>query len=196
MASNLKIKKFVVGPLFTNCYLVYFKNRGIIIDPGGFPDEILDFIEKNKIKIDYIINTHYHSDHTFANNFLKEKTKAKIAIYELEKDYIKFPVDKFLTDGEKIIIGKENLKVLHTPGHTKGSICLFGKNLVFSGDTLFKEGFGRTDLLGGSEKELQNSLNLLSNKIKEGTIIYPGHGESFVFKKDILNKKGRQSGFK
>lgn len=173
------IKNFVLGPLLTNCYIVYLGNEGIVIDPGGFPDDIIDFLKKNKIKVNFIVNTHFHPDHTFGNEVLKEKTGAKILIHEQEKEYINFKADKFLKEGDEIFIKEKALKVFHTPGHTKGSISLLGENFIFTGDTLFKDGVGRTDLVGGSEEDLQKSLLKLSKIIKEGMMIYPGHGEIF-----------------
>lgn len=179
MTEKLKVKRFIVGPLLTNCYLVYFKNKGFVIDPGGMLDDLLSFVEKQKIKIDFIFNTHYHTDHIFANDFLREKTKAKVLIHQLERDYISFNPDKFLKGGEIFSLGKEKLEVFHTPGHTKGSICVFGDYFVFSGDTFFKDSIGRTDLLGGSEEEMKKSLFKISKKVKKGMIVYPGHGEFF-----------------
>lgn len=179
----LKVKKFTIGPLLTNCYLVYLDKESIVIDPGGYPDDIIDFISKQKIKVKFIINTHFHPDHTFGNKILKEKTGAKILIHEKEKEYINFRPDKFLKNGDKIFIKNEFLKVLHTPGHTEGSISLFGENIIFSGDTFFKEGVGRTDLVGGSEEKLKNSLLKIFELIKDGTVVFPGHGETFEIKK-------------
>lgn len=170
------IKLLVVGPLLTNCYLVTSNDELLIIDPGGDTDRILREIET---KVKYIINTHGHLDHTFANEKIRKETTAPILIHQAEKDFIKFKADKFLKDGDEIKIGKEKLKVIHTPGHTKGSICLLGENFVFTGDTLFKDGQGRTDLPGGSEKDLEKSLEKLKKILRPGMIIYPGHGEIF-----------------
>jgi len=114
-----------------------------------------------------------------ANEKIKKATGAKILIHEAEKDFINFEADGFLEDGDEIKIGDSVLKVLHTPGHTKGSICLLGKNFVFTGDTLFKDGCGRTDLPGSSQKDMENSLEKLSKLLKPGTTVYPGHGEIF-----------------
>ena len=103
-------------------------------------------------------------------------------IHKREKDFIKFKVDKFLKDGEEIKIGEISLEIIHTPGHTKGSICLFRDGLIFTGDTIFKDGYGRTDLAGGSQKDLENSLKKLSKILKPKMKIYPGHGEIFEIK--------------
>jgi glyoxylase-like metal-dependent hydrolase (beta-lactamase superfamily II) len=106
---------------------------------------------------------------------------AKILIHEAEKDFLKFEPDEFLTDGSEIKIGKTYLRVIHTPGHTKGSISLLGNGFIFTGDTIFKDGFGRTDLLGGSPADLEFSLSKLKKIFKTGMKIYPGHGDVFKY---------------
>lgn len=173
----MEIKKLVVGPLLTNCYILISNEEAIVIDPGADLKSILKEIEGKKLT--YIILTHYHWDHILAAQKLREKTEAKILIHKGEKDFIKFQPDQFLEGGEEIKIGKEYLKIIHTPGHTKGSISILGEDFIFVGDTIFEEGVGRTDLPGGSEKDLENSLKKLEKIIKKGMEIYPGHGNSF-----------------
>ena len=175
----MTIKLLVVGPLLTNCYLLIGDDELLVIDPGGEPEKILEEINNQKAKLKYIINTHCHPDHTFGNEKIRKETSAPILIHQAERDFIKFKADKFLKEGDEIKIGKEKLKVIHTPGHTKGSICLVGESFIFTGDTLFKDGVGRTDLPGGSEKDLEKSLEKLKKILKSGLIIYPGHGETF-----------------
>lgn len=175
----MKIKHFILGYFATNSYLLFSKREVGIIDPGGEAEKIVQEIKSKKSKAKYIINTHWHIDHILANLKIKKETGAKILIHEAERDFIKFKPDKFLKDGEKIEIGDVILKVVHTPGHTKGSICLLGENIIFTGDTLFKDGYGRTDLPGGSQKELESSLEKLSKLLKPGMKVYPGHGEIF-----------------
>ena len=175
----MEIKRLIVGELETNCYLLISENELGIIDPGGEADKILKEIEKAKVKPKYIINTHCQPDHILANEKIKKATGAKILIHEAEKDFINFEADRFLEDGDEIKIGESVLKVLHTPGHTQGSICLLDEDFVFTGDTLFKDGCGRTDLPGSSQKDMENSLEKLSKLLKPGTIVYPGHGEIF-----------------
>ena len=137
----------------------------LIIDPGGEGGKILKEIEVTGAKLKYIINTHNHPDHISANEKIRQVTGAEILID--------------LKNGDEIRIGNSVLKVIQTPGHTKDSICLLGKGFIFTGDTLFKDGKGRTDLPGGSEKDLEKSLEKLKKIIKPGTIVYPGHGEIF-----------------
>ena len=175
----MEIELLVVGPLLTNCYLVISKGELLIIDPGGEGRKVLQEAKKTKARVKYIVNTHGHPDHIFANEEIRKETGAKILIHEAEKDFIRFSVDTFLKDGDKIKIGESVLRVLLTPGHTKGSICLLGENSIFTGDTLFKDGYGRTDLPGGSEKELEKSLEKLKKILKPGIAVYPGHGEIF-----------------
>ncbi len=180
----MEIKRLIVGDLETNCYLLISENKLIIIDPGGGVEKILKEIKEIKAKPKYIINTHCHPDHISANEGVKKETGAEILN---------------LKDKSEIKIGKDILKVIHTPGHTKDSICLLGKNFIFTGDTLFKNGYGRTDLPGGSQKELEESLEKLSKLLKLGSMnlcfisrlaplrgarrmtVYPGHGEIFQF---------------
>lgn len=173
----MEIKHFIVGPLLTNCYLIFSKDKAAVIDPGGGLKEILKEIGSKKLE--YIILTHCHWDHLLGALKLKEKTGAKILIHQGEKEFIKFQIDRFLKDGEEIKIGDFILKVIHTPGHSKGSICLVGENEIFTGDTIFKDGYGRTDLRGGSQKDLENSLKKLSKILKPKMRVYPGHGEIF-----------------
>lgn len=170
----MKIKRLIVGELETNCYLLISKKEAAIIDPGGEAGKILKEIESSKAKVKYIINTHCHLDHILANKELSEKTGA--AILSGKKENVS---GLTLKDGDKIKIGKVVLKIIHTPGHAKESICLLGKNFIFTGDTLFKDGYGRTDLPGGSQMELEESLQKLSKIIKPGMAVYPGHGNIF-----------------
>jgi len=162
-----KINSLKIGFLETNCYLLKSDHELGIIDPGGEPEKILKEIKEMKVKPKYIINTHSHSDHTSANKKVKEATGAEILIPK---------------ENEEIKIGESVLKVIFTPGHTKDSICLLGKNFIFTGDTLFKDGHGRTNLPGGSEEEMEKSLGKLSKTIKPGITVYPGHGEIFEYK--------------
>lgn len=173
------IEHLRVGDLETNCYLLSSEQEIAIIDPGGEPQKILNKISLLEGKPKYIINTHWHPDHILADKELKQKTDAKILIHKEEEDFINFTPDKFLEEGDKIQLGNDTLKVIHTPGHSKGSICLIGRDIIFSGDTVFKGGYGRTDLIGGSSKEMESSLKKLYQFTEPGIIIYPGHGEEF-----------------
>ena len=165
----MEIKHLIVGELGTNCYLLISGNELGIIDPGGEANKILKEIEKAKAKPKYIINTHCHPDHILANEKIEKETGVTILTH--------------LEDGDEIKIGESVLKVLHTPGHTKGSICLLDEDFAFTGDTLFKDGCGRTDLPGSSQKDMEESLGKLSKLLKPGATVYPGHGEIFKYRK-------------
>ncbi|PIS39743.1 MAG: MBL fold metallo-hydrolase [Candidatus Nealsonbacteria bacterium CG08_land_8_20_14_0_20_38_20] len=178
----MRIKRLIVGELATNCYLLVSEKEAAVIDPGGDAEKILEEITSSGAKIKYIINTHYHPDHTLANEKISEKTGAEILIHQAEKDFINFKASRFLKEDDEIKIGEISLEVIHTPGHTKGSICLTGEDFIFTGDTLFKDGQGRTDLPGGSAEEIEESLEKLKKLFKPGILIYPGHGDIFKIK--------------
>jgi len=182
------IQKLVVGELETNCYLFYDEKskQGIVIDPGADADKIIDEITCRKLVIVYIINTHGHIDHIGANAQLKKFTKAKLLIHKDDTPWLTFfssaSADAFLQENQILEFGPYRLKVLHTPGHTKGSICLLNQttvtdnNYIFTGDTLFCGGIGRTDLPGGDEKKIIESIRNKLFTLPEETIFYPGHG--------------------
>lgn len=182
MNEQITIKRLVAGQLEANCYLIVSAGELLVVDPGGDADVLLREIKKTGAKVKYIVNTHYHADHISANEKIKEKTGAKILIHEAEKDFIDFIPDEFLKNNNQIRIGKHTLTIIHSPGHTKGSICLLDENFIFTGDTLFEDGCGRTDLPGGSEKEMNDSLKKVGELLKSEMTIYPGHGAPFVFK--------------
>lgn len=179
----MDIKKITVGELATNCYLLISNNEALIIDPGDQARDILKEINNSRAKAKMIVNTHYHFDHVGANSELKKATGALIAIHELEKPFIEFVPDIWLKDGDIINVGGVPLKVLGTPGHTPGGVCLIGSLFLFSGDTLFDGAIGRMDLPGGSISDMENSLAALDKLIPGGTKVYPGHGETFEYKK-------------
>jgi len=159
----MELKHLIVGPLLTNCYILISEGEALVIDPGGGLKRILKEIGEAKLK--YIVLTHCHWDHLLAAPKLKKATGAKILTNLKEDDEIK--------------VGDSVLKVISTPGHTKESICLLAEDFIFTGDTLFEDGTGRTDLPGGSQKDLEDSLSKLKKILKPGTKIYPGHGPTF-----------------
>ena len=175
----MRIERLIVGRLETNCYLVISDKELAVIDPGDEIKKVLAAIRKENITPKFIINTHYHFDHTYYSLEIKKIIGGKVLFHRAEQDYIDFKADQLLDDGDKVKIGKIILKVIYTPGHTSGSICLLGDNFIFTGDTLFENGCGRTDLPGGSDKAMQKSLKKLAKIIKLGMVIYPGHGNIF-----------------
>jgi glyoxylase-like metal-dependent hydrolase (beta-lactamase superfamily II) len=182
------IQRLILGEFQTNTYLLYSQNELAVIDPAG--EAVLDEI---KIPPKYIINTHGHIDHISANRVVKDKTNARLLIHEDDapllikphKNLSLFtgslvkspPADLLLKEDDTIVIGALELRVIHTPGHTKGGICLLAKEFVFSGDTLFYDSIGRTDLPGGSEKEIFESLKKLLDLLTDDMMVYPGHGD-------------------
>ena len=181
------IETFTVGGLSTNCYIVSSQQTkdAIVIDPGidltFEADEIFDYIDEAGLKVKLIVNTHGHSDHINGDAIFQEKYNVPICIHRLDAVSLavlqnqNFPANVLLEDGSIIEFGDQLLKVMHTPGHTPGSICLVDERLVFTGDTLFAGGIGRTDFPGGSYRDMQLSLQKLQN-LPENFLIYPGHG--------------------
>ncbi|MCW4000920.1 MAG: MBL fold metallo-hydrolase [Candidatus Bathyarchaeota archaeon] len=182
------IETFTVGMLSTNCYVAscHDTKEAIIIDPGvdyeAEAQQITEYIEGAQLKIKYIINTHGHGDHIKGDRFLQEKYCVPILIHKLDAYFIEglpaanAPPNVLLEEGSIITFGKETLKVLHTPGHTRGCICLLGEHLIFTGDTLFAGGIGRTDFPEGSMSDMNRSLQRL-DELPDGLLVYPGHGE-------------------
>jgi len=146
-------------------------SEAIILDPSWDLVELELIIKKNSLKIKYIVNTHHHFDHTLGNEAMVESTKSPIIQHELSE----LKHDISVKDGDIIDFGNSKLKVLHTPGHSKDSICLIGDGKLFSGDTLFVGNCGRIDLPGGSAKELYHSLFDVLYSLDDELIMYPGH---------------------
>lgn len=194
----MKIKKMVLGQFFVNCYIVTCEKTGkcAIIDPGADSEKIKEEIEKEKLVPEIIINTHGHFDHIAEN----EKFNLPVYIHRDDEEFLKNPEknlsaffsspyicgSKTITvkEGDIIKIGDVSLQVIHTPGHTPGSICLIAEGISFTGDTLFAGGIGRTDFPGGNEEKLINSINKKLFTLPEKTIIYPGHGDISTIEKE------------
>jgi len=173
------IKRFTVGWLSTNCYVVGCEEtkEAVVIDPGmdseREAEEILKFIKQNDFRIKYIINTHGHPDHISGNAVMKKATGAPILIHENDAERVQ--ADRKLRDGDVLQVGAFKLVVLHTPGHTKDGISLLGDNVVFTGDTLFPGSVGRTDFPGGSFEELMRSIKTKLLCLPDSFKVYPGH---------------------
>lgn len=177
------VKMFTVGLLATNCFLVGDKEAGeaVVIDPGfeegSEVKKVFSEIAHSKLKVKFIVNTHGHPDHVGGNRVLKEYCRAPILIHEQDFSLLSSPpADRKLRDGELIEVGNVRLRVVHTPGHSKGSIILLGSDEVFSGDTLFAGSIGRYDLAGGSLDELVSSLKNKVLTLPDRFRVYPGHG--------------------
>ena len=187
------LKKVVVGPLGSNCYIVGSESNkeGMIIDPGDEAEVILRKVKDLGLEIRSIVLTHGHIDHIGALKEVKKATGAEVAIHTDEAKSLQgqssstllglayptpLPPDRLLQDGDSLDIGDLHFWVLHTPGHSPGGICLSGEGVVFSGDTLFNCGIGRTDLPGGNSSQLMNSIHTKLMTLPDNTIVYPGHG--------------------
>ena len=196
------IERLVVGPLAGNCYIMKSGEELAVVDPGGDADLILERIAGLGGTVRYVLNTHGHIDHVAANRPVLEATGAKLLIHELDaplmsdpdlnlESLIGFPVrlatpDRLLRRDDVVEVGDERLKVIHTPGHTPGGICLLGDGFAFTGDTLFLDSVGRIDLPGGSEPEMRASLLLLQATVPRTTMLYPGHNEPGTMARALL----------
>src|SRR3984957_6907221 len=206
-----------VGLLKCNCHIVGDPQTldAAVIDPGDDVDSILELIARHKLKVRAILNTHAHIDHVGGLKKMREATSAPVLMHqadlslykalEMQAQWIQWAtpelteVDEFLTEGKSIKWGDYELRVMHTPGHTEGSVCLYlprdAKSaivgatprratsthlpgLLFAGDTLFEGSIGRTDLWGGSMREIMRSLKNKVLALPDETIVFPGHGPS------------------
>jgi hydroxyacylglutathione hydrolase len=195
----LNIKSFEFNPFQENTYILYNEfNECIIIDPGCYfdaeKDEMVAFINEQKIKPTLLLNTHCHLDHIFGNKFISEKYDLDLHIHEMEKPVLDFapasglmysvPFDNYsgkinyLTPGEPIKFGADELDVLFTPGHSPGSVSFYSRknNFVVSGDALFKNSVGRSDLPGGNHDVLIKSIKEKLLTLPDDTLVYSGHG--------------------
>lgn len=187
------VHTLTLGPMQANCYLLECEetHSAIVIDPGDDAEVILDILEKRKLNLEFIINTHGHIDHISANADLKKKTSAKLYIHRLDADMIINPqknlssfigrdisspsADKILEDGDNLEVGTIILKVIHTPGHSPGSICLLADESVFTGDLLFAGSIGRYDFPGSSYNQIISSLKMIM-ELDDDLVVYSGHG--------------------
>lgn len=185
-----------VGPLSVNCYIVACDQslEGIVVDPGGDVELIVNIVEKHGLKIHTIINTHGHFDHLGGNRQALAAFGARLLIHQADAPMLarsaevalKYGIrgenspeaDAYLVDGLEVFFGVCRLKVLHTPGHTLGGCSLYfeEEHKVITGDTLFAESIGRTDLPGGSHEQLLNSIRTKLFTLPDDVIVYPGHG--------------------
>ena len=190
----MRMKSFTVGPLGVNCYVLQddFSDAGLVIDPGGNAEELLQYLKQEHISLQTIVNTHGHGDHIGADDRLRQATGARLLIHAADAPmladaranlsaYMGFtvqaaPADAILQDGETLQVGHMSFTVLHTPGHSPGGICLFGEGVLFSGDSLFAESIGRCDFPGASETELVAALQKKILPLPDDVKVYPGHG--------------------
>ncbi|MFB5628577.1 MAG: MBL fold metallo-hydrolase [Nitrosarchaeum sp.] len=169
----MKVHQIQVGNMQNFTYVVEDEDtdEGIVIDPSWDLDQVEQVIKRNNLKIKYIVNTHHHFDHTLGNEAIVKSTNAKIIQHE--KSELKHDIT--VKDGDVIEFGNSKLTVLHTPGHSKDSICLIGDGKIFSGDTLFVGNCGRIDLPGGSSRDLYHSLFNILYSLNDELVLYSGH---------------------
>lgn len=165
--------------LETNCYVIWSsKKNAVVIDPGDDIKEISHCIKDFNLKIKYIVLTHGHWDHIGAVRSLAIDNNCKVLIHESDSSMLtteNYLDIRFVHEGEMIVVDETEIKVIHTPGHTEGSICLKLNTNLFTGDTLFCGSIGRTDLPGGSMDKIMESLRKIV-KLSEEITVYPGHG--------------------
>jgi hydroxyacylglutathione hydrolase len=190
----LIIKKLEVGPIMANCFILGCDatKEAAVIDPGDDADRILMTLATENLSVKYLVNTHGHFDHVGANKRMKEVTGAPLAIHpedvpmlsQLSRSAASFGLaadnspepDLLLNDGDTVAFGDITLTVIHTPGHSRGGICLYTKGHLFAGDTLFAGSIGRTDLPGGDYDTLIASIKEKLLALPDDTIVYTGHG--------------------
>lgn len=186
----------------TNCYVVIDEKskRAMVVDPGGESEKIVNVLKYNNATLDYIVLTHGHGDHIGNINELKKEYDAKVCIYYTEANFLKdkslsladyvgvenpnIDPEIYLKENDIITIGNINFKVIHTPGHTSGSICLYDSEnkILISGDTLFRSAWGRTDLPTSSFEDIIKSIEEKLMILEDDVIVYPGHGKSTLIK--------------
>lgn len=200
----MKIHCMPLGALEANCYIVSDEasDKAFVTDPGDEADKIIKYIDNAGLKLNYIILTHAHADHIGALDELKRKYNAEIVIGKSDAASLnngvwnlcnqfgipspKAPADISVSDGDTLPFADAEIRFIHTPGHTKGSMCILLDNCLFSGDTLFRQSIGRTDFIGGSYEAIISSVKNKIFALDEKITVYPGHGEatSILYEKE------------
>ncbi len=206
----LTVKSFEFSPFQENTYILYNEfNDCIIIDPGCYydaeKDKLVAFITQNNLKPTMLINTHCHLDHVFGNKFIAEKYKLTLQMHENEKPVLAFaptsglmynvPFDNYegnfiyLNEGDTIKLGDDALHILLTPGHSPGSLSFYSakNNFIISGDVLFQNSVGRSDLPGGNHEQLIKSIKEKLLVLPVQTIVYSGHGPATTIGEEKRN---------
>lgn len=185
-------KRLPIGMYSSNCYILGDNGEGIIIDPGADSEIIMENVIKLGLIIKYIVITHAHVDHICKVEEVRKKTGAKVAVHQLDADgltdsryngsalfglnYTYNAADILLKDGDVLEAGGLNFEIIHTPGHSAGGICIKVGNSIFTGDTLFRNSIGRTDLGNGDQEELLNSIKEKIMIFPDEVDLFPGHG--------------------
>lgn len=209
----IEVKSFPLGPIQTNCFLLLKDQEALVVDPGGPPDTVVNFLKKNNLQLQFILDTHFHVDHILGNKPLQDATGAKILANSEDDFLLKTEVGKGggmiglpevedfdyepLYPGEKTWLG-EKCQILATPGHTPGSLSFYfpESKMIFSGDLIFFQSIGRTDFPGGDTETLLRSVQEKVFTLPEDTVIYSGHGpETNVGNEKRSNPFFRGGGF-
>ncbi|MEO9210693.1 MAG: MBL fold metallo-hydrolase [Ginsengibacter sp.] len=205
-----QIKNFTFNPVQENSYILYNEHKEcIIIDPGFYYDyereELVSFLNNNKLNPVMLLNTHCHLDHVFGNKFIASEYNLKLKTHPLEEAVLKMapasglmfdlPFDNytgeiiFLEEGDQVSLREDSLKVIHAPGHSPGSICFYSEHqqFIIAGDVLFRNSIGRTDLPGGSHEGLIKNIKEKLLILPKNVIVYPGHGPSTTIGEELAN---------
>jgi glyoxylase-like metal-dependent hydrolase (beta-lactamase superfamily II) len=208
------LESLVVGPFGCNCVVLGSEETGeaVVIDPGDDPEEILRVLDEHRLAPRYLLHTHAHLDHIGASEPLRAKSGGKICLHEEDLFLAEMlpvqaalfglssppvpTVDLFLKDGDYYGVGEISCEVIHTPGHTPGSVCfsLKGRDLLLTGDTLFAGSIGRTDLWGGSYEAILRSIRGRLLIFPDATVILPGHGPKSTIGRERRNNPFLQDG--
>ncbi|MGH2825862.1 MAG: MBL fold metallo-hydrolase [Actinomycetota bacterium] len=198
--------KRAVGPLACNCYVVGDEatRRAIVIDPGGDADDLAAVIAEQRLVVTTIVATHAHFDHILAAERLRSLTGAPFLLHDADRPLLDWmqesgrlflgvelppppEVDAPVAEGDRVVAGDVELEIVHTPGHSPGSISLIAPEAVFSGDTLFAGSIGRTDLPGGDTQALLNVVRSKLFALDESLCVYPGHGPTTTLAEERAN---------
>ncbi|MDR1695869.1 MAG: MBL fold metallo-hydrolase [Endomicrobium sp.] len=198
----IKVKKIISGRIGSNCYIVYDSDtlNAAIIDPGEDGDKIIQAVEENGFKPEMLINTHGHYDHILSDEQIRKRFNIPLAAHKDEFPMFPDPGRNFsamfglprsvsapeiaLEDNQEVKLSFTSFKTIHTPGHSKGGICLLFDDFIITGDTLFAGTIGRTDFPGGDYEEMMNSLEKIK-KLKKSLIVYPGHGSQTTLANEL-----------
>lgn len=189
----MDVEQILIGRMVVFCYLVSCPKtkEALIIDPAGNEEELAKKIKEKGLNLRYIVNTHGHADHTGGNAKMKTLTGAEIVMHEADDELLKNPAvqafgvqmgfepsppaDVRVKDGDRLKIGNISLQIIHTPGHTPGGICILAEGQLFTGDTLFVGGIGRTDLPGSDHRQFMMVLKEKLLTLPDETVVWPGH---------------------
>lgn len=194
---NLPMKSLVVGPIETNCYIIWDHStkEAAVIDPGAEDQSIIGAIESAGVRPSIILLTHGHFDHVFCAGDISQRYGCPIAMHKDDEEqvagtmavaqmyqdvssFLQFQVNQWLRDGDRLTVGETAIDVLHTPGHSPGGLTFAVDGCVFTGDALFAQGIGRSDFPGGNHEQLISSIQTRIFAYADETKVYPGHGPS------------------